>query len=84
MTGLNGQTDALGTVSRGDSFFKATWGFNNAIQGYAMGQFCADWLAGKSVPQVLQVTGKLTTDAVQVKDLQAQNRRPGRPVQAPS
>jgi len=70
MTGLNGQADALAAVAKGDSFFKATWGFNNAVLGYAMGQFCADWLAGKQVPQVLQVGGTLSTNADQVKALQ--------------
>src|SRR5205823_2966349 len=68
--GLNGDQDALDAVAKGGDFFQATWGFNNSLLGYAMGQFCADWLAGKTVPQAIQVGGTLATNAADVAALQ--------------
>jgi len=70
ITGLNGDQDALDAVSKGGDFFQATWGFNNSLLGYAMGQFCGDWLAGKTVPQAIQVGGTLATNAADVTALQ--------------
>ena len=72
LTGLNGDLDALDAVSKGDTFLKATWGFNNSLLGYAMGQFCGDWLDGKTVPQAIQVGGTQATDAAGVAALQEQ------------
>lgn len=71
LSGLNGEQEALDAVSAGDTFLKATWGFNNSLLGYAMGSFCGDWLDGKAVPQVLQVGGTEATSADEVAALQA-------------
>jgi ABC-type sugar transport system substrate-binding protein len=70
LTGLNGEQEALDAISAGDTFMKSTWGFNNALLGYAMGAFCGDWLDGKAVPQVLQVGGTEATSAEEVDALQ--------------
>ena len=70
LSGLNGDQDALDAVSKGDTFLHATWGFNNSLLGYAMGQFCGDWLEGKTVPQAIQVGGTLVTDAASATALQ--------------
>ncbi len=70
LTGLNGDQDALDAVAKGDTFLHATWGFNNSLLGYAMGQFCGDWLEGKTVPQAIQVGGTLVTDAAGAEALQ--------------
>ena len=70
LSGLNGTQQALDAVAAGDTFVKATWGFNNSLLGYAMGQQCADWLEGKTVAQAIQVGGTEATSAEEVAALQ--------------
>jgi len=70
LSGLNGTQQALDAVATGDTFVKATWGFNNSLLGYAMGQQCADWLEGKTVAQAIQVGGTEATSADEVAALQ--------------
>ena len=54
-SGLNGSVAVQDAVSRG-TFVRDTWAFNDPLIAYGYGQFIADWLEGKSVPQVYQVT----------------------------
>jgi ribose transport system substrate-binding protein len=54
LSGVNGQSNALAEVKKGE-LFKADIAFPNAIYQYAVGQLACDWIEGKSVPQVLNV-----------------------------
>ena len=54
-SGLNGSVAGQDAVSKG-TFVRDTWAFNDPLISYGYGQFIADWLEGKSVPQVYQVT----------------------------
>lgn len=56
-SGLNGSVAGQDAVSKG-TFVRDTWAFNDPLIAYGYGQFIADWLEGKSVPQVYQVTAK--------------------------
>jgi len=63
-SGLNGSVAGQAAVSKG-TFIRDTWAFNDPLIAYGYGQFTADWLEGKSVPQVYQVTAtKLDSKAV--------------------
>ena len=54
-SGLNGSVAGQDAVSK-STFVRDTWAFNDPLIAYGYGQFIADWLEGKSVPQVYQVT----------------------------
>lgn len=54
-SGLNGTVAGQDAVANG-TFIRDTWGFNDPLVAYGYGQFIADWLEGKSVPQVYEVT----------------------------
>lgn len=54
-SGLNGTDAGLAALKSGDSFVRQIYGFNNNLIGYAVGQFMADWMEGKEVPQLVQV-----------------------------
>lgn len=54
-SGLNGSVAGQDAVAKG-TFVRDTWAFNDPLISYGYGQFIADWLEGKSVPQVYQVT----------------------------
>jgi len=56
-SGLNGSVAGQDAVSKG-TFVRDTWAFNDPLIAYGYGQFIADWLEGKSVPQVYQVTAR--------------------------
>ena len=54
LSGLAGTEAGLTAMASGKSFFRHSYGFNNFLIGYALGQYMADWFEGKQVPQVLQ------------------------------
>ena len=54
-SGLAGSVAGQDAVIKG-TFVRDTWAFNDPLIAYGYGQFAADWLEGKSVPQVYQVT----------------------------
>jgi ribose transport system substrate-binding protein len=54
-SGLNGSVAGQDSVARG-TFVRDTWAFNDPLVSFGYGHFIADWLEGKSVPQVYQVT----------------------------
>jgi ribose transport system substrate-binding protein len=56
-SGLNGSVAGQDAVSKG-TFVRDTWAFNDPLIAYGYGQFIADWLEGKSVPQVYQVAAR--------------------------
>jgi ribose transport system substrate-binding protein len=54
LSGVNGQSNALAEVKKGE-LFRADIAFPNGIYQYAVGQLACDWIEGKSVPQVLNI-----------------------------
>jgi ribose transport system substrate-binding protein len=53
MSGIDGDTEALNKIREGGPY-KASFAFAYPMMGYAWGQYAADWLEGKSIPQVQQ------------------------------
>lgn len=81
LSALNGTQAGLDAVAAGDTFVRSVWGFNNSLFGYASGQICADWLEGKSVPQVIQLGGTESTNADEVAAFRAQLTDPAQQYQ---
>jgi ribose transport system substrate-binding protein len=54
LSGLAGTQAGLDALTSGKSFFRHSYGFNNNLIGYAVGQYMADWFEGKDIPQLLQ------------------------------
>jgi ribose transport system substrate-binding protein len=53
LSGIDGDAQALSTISKGKSPYKASFAFAYNLMGYAWGQYAADWLDGKSIPKVM-------------------------------
>ena len=53
--GIDGEPEAVTEIKKGDGPYKASIALSSPVFGYAMGEFAADWLAGKSVPQAMDV-----------------------------
>ena len=52
--GIDGEPEAASEI-KNDSPLKASVSLSSPVFGYAMGQFAADWLEGKSVPQAMDI-----------------------------
>jgi ribose transport system substrate-binding protein len=64
--GIDGEPDAVAELREPDSPYKASISLASPIFGYAMGVHAADWLAGKSIPQAIDVLPiALTADTLQ-------------------
>ena len=53
--GIDGEPEAVAEIKKGDSPYKASISLSSPVFGYAMGNFAADWLAGKSIPQAMDI-----------------------------
>lgn len=53
--GIDGEPEAVSEIKRAGSPFKASISLSSPVFGYAMGQFGADWLDGKSIPQAMDI-----------------------------
>jgi ribose transport system substrate-binding protein len=53
--GIDGEPEAVSEIKKGNSPFKASISLSSPVFGYAMGQFAADWLEGKSIPQAMDI-----------------------------
>ncbi len=53
--GIDGEAEAVAEIKLSDSPFKASISLSSPVFGYAMGQYAADWLEGKSVPQAMDI-----------------------------
>ena len=53
--GIDGEPDAVAEIKRGNGPYKASIALSSPVFGYAMGEYAADWLAGKSVPQAMDI-----------------------------
>ncbi len=52
--GIDGEPKAVAEIKRGGPY-KASVSLASPIFGYALGQYAADWLAGASVPQAMDI-----------------------------
>ena len=53
--GIDGEPEAVLEIKKGDSPFKASISLSSPVYSYAMGQYAADWLEGKSIPQAMDI-----------------------------
>jgi len=53
--GIDGEPGAVAEIKKGDSPYKASIALSSPVFGYAMGQYAADWLDGKSIPQAMDI-----------------------------
>ena len=53
--GIDGEPEAVAEIKKGDSPYKASISLSSPVFGYAMGQYAADWLEGKSMPQAMDI-----------------------------
>jgi ribose transport system substrate-binding protein len=53
--GIDGEPEAVSEIKKSDSPFKTSVSLSSPVFGYAMGQFAADWLEGKSIPQAMDI-----------------------------
>ena len=53
--GIDGEPESVAEIKKGNSPFKASVSLASPVFGYAMGQFAADWLMGKSIPQAMDI-----------------------------
>lgn len=53
--GIDGEPDAVAEIKKGAGPYKASIALSSPVFGYALGQFGADWLEGKSVPQAMDI-----------------------------
>lgn len=53
--GIDGEADAVAELRRPGSPYKASISLAASVFGYAMGRHAADWLAGRSIPQAIDI-----------------------------
>ena len=53
--GIDGEPEAVSEIKKGNSPYKASIALSSPVFGYAMGEFAADWLEGKSIPQAMDI-----------------------------
>jgi ribose transport system substrate-binding protein len=53
--GIDGEAEAVAEIRKENSPYKASIALSSPVFGYAMGQFAADWLEGKSIPQAMDI-----------------------------
>ena len=53
--GIDGEPEAVAEIKKGVSPYKASISLSSPVFGYAMGEFAADWLEGKSIPKAMNI-----------------------------
>ena len=53
--GIDGEAEAVAEIKKGNSPYKASIALSSPVFGYAMGEFAADWMEGKSIPQAMDI-----------------------------
>src|ERR1700712_596003 len=53
--GIDGEPEAVFEIKKGDGPYKVSIALSSPVFGYAMGQYGADWLEGKSIPQAMDI-----------------------------
>lgn len=59
--GIDGESEAVAEIQKGDGPYKASISLASPIFGYALGQQAADWMEGKSVPQAMDILPRALT-----------------------
>jgi ribose transport system substrate-binding protein len=59
--GIDGEPQAVAELRSSESPYKASVSLASPIFGYALGQYAADWLEGKVVPQAMDILPSLLT-----------------------
>ena len=70
LSGIDGDEQALAEI-RKNGAYKASFAFAYPLMGYAWGQFAADWLEGKPIPQVMQFNAIELNSAAAIDKYQA-------------
>jgi ribose transport system substrate-binding protein len=73
--GTDGNPTTLNEILKGGPY-KATIALSPAIFGYAWARYAADWLAGKSIPQAINVTPITLTSAAQIRAFRSAENDP--------
>ncbi len=64
--GIDGEPEAVSEIKKGGSPYKTSIALSSPVFGYAMGQYGADWLEGKSIPQAMDILpSSLNKDNIQ-------------------
>ena len=64
--GIDGEPEAVSEIKKGNSPYKVSIALSSPVFGYAMGQYGADWLDGKSIPQAMDILpSALTKENIQ-------------------
>lgn len=71
ISGIDGDAQALDLIKKGGTPYKASFAFAYNLMGYAWGQFAADWLEGKSIPQVMQFNAIELNSAETIAEFEA-------------
>lgn len=53
--GIDGEPEAVSEIKNSNSPFKASIALSSPVFGYALGQYSADWLDGKSIPKAMDI-----------------------------
>lgn len=53
--GIDGEPEAVAEIKSGSGPYKASVALSSPVFGYAMGEYGADWLEGKSIPQAMDI-----------------------------
>ena len=53
--GIDGEPEAVAEIKAGNGPYKASIALSSPVFGYAMGEYGADWIEGKSVPQAMDI-----------------------------
>ncbi|MEU8270612.1 sugar ABC transporter substrate-binding protein [Sphaerisporangium sp. NPDC049002] len=70
LSGIDGDEQALAEIRKGGAY-KASFAFAYPLMGYAWGQFAADWMEGKPIPQVMQFNAIELNSAESIDKYQA-------------
>lgn len=61
--GIDGEPEGVAELKKTDSPYKASISLSSPVFGYAMGEYAADWLEGKSIPQAMDILPVALTKA---------------------
>ena len=75
LSGVDGDAEALSLVKQGGAY-KLSIAFAWKLMGYGLGQFGADWIAGKQVPRLLVAKGVSLDSAAAVERFTAASEDP--------
>jgi ribose transport system substrate-binding protein len=75
LSGVDGDSEALELVKAGGAY-KLSIGFAWGLMGYGLGQFGADWIEGKEVPQLVVARGVTLDSAASVDQFTSASEDP--------